>query len=324
MRILADELFEQTFTDPFAMPNSLVIDQPFCKGVITKLAVKEGVWVISTDVSFSEDTCIVTPNQDKLGCVWMSVCLSGDVFLSKQNRAFHLKAGHSNVHVDGQSEKFLTEDIKKNTCYQTVSVMMSQDAFRIITTRQPSEIYQLSELEFSGRRRMAPPAMLKVAEQILKTEFKGVDKKLFLEAKILELVAYKLGILDQYNPARKNSISAPPSLAEKIHYAAELLEQMMPDPPGIFKLSRKVGLDHTVLIRGFKEIYGHTPFEYLSKIRLQKAAELIASGEQNVTEAAFNVGYANLSHFAKIFRKEFGMNPKAYSMLRMASNKSIP
>ncbi|PIE63560.1 MAG: hypothetical protein CSA26_12405 [Desulfobacterales bacterium] len=51
--------------------------------------------------------------------------------------------------------------------------------------------------------------------------------------------------------------------------------------------------------------------EYLHILRLEKARELIASREYNVTGAAFAVGYSSLSHFSKAFRQEFGITPKA-------------
>lgn len=45
----------------------------------------------------------------------------------------------------------------------------------------------------------------------------------------------------------------------------------------------------------------------------EKARDLIAGHECNVTEAAFNVGFSGLSHFTKTFREEFGINPKAFA-----------
>jgi len=50
-------------------------------------------------------------------------------------------------------------------------------------------------------------------------------------------------------------------------------------------------------------------FAYLRSRRLDQAYELIRSGEMNVTEAAFEVGYANPSAFSAAFRKAFGVNP---------------
>ena len=56
---------------------------------------------------------------------------------------------------------------------------------------------------------------------------------------------------------------------------------------------------------------GTTLTQYLRKIRLGRAAELLRSGKYNVTEAAMSVGYNSLSHFSKAFSEMFGCCPCA-------------
>ncbi|MBG9829358.1 helix-turn-helix domain-containing protein, partial [Bacillus wiedmannii] len=41
----------------------------------------------------------------------------------------------------------------------------------------------------------------------------------------------------------------------------------------------------------------------------QNPIDLLRSGNSNVTETAFAVGYNNVSHFSELFRKKYGMNP---------------
>ncbi|WP_320041504.1 helix-turn-helix transcriptional regulator [uncultured Desulfobacter sp.] len=85
----------------------------------------------------------------------------------------------------------------------------------------------------------------------------------------------------------------------------------MENPPSVLELARRVGLNHNHLTQGFRKMFGLAPFEYLRVIRLETARDMIARHECSVSEAAYNVGYASLSHFTKTFRKEFGINPKA-------------
>jgi AraC-like DNA-binding protein len=133
---------------------------------------------------------------------------------------------------------------------------------------------------------------------------------LFLEAKALELVALQLRQLDHLTGKTPKN-QAVHYHEEKTAHACEILRKEMADPPKILVLARRVGLNHNHLIQGFKDMFGLSPFEYLRTIRLEKARDLIASRDFNVTEAAFSVGYSSLSHFSKAFREEFGMNPKA-------------
>lgn len=63
------------------------------------------------------------------------------------------------------------------------------------------------------------------------------------------------------------------------------------------------------LQRKIKEETGLTPKAYLTKKRLEIARYLIQEGHGSVSEAAYGTGFSNLSHFAKYFKREFGILP---------------
>ena len=312
MRVQVNEMFEQSPKDGITAPNSLMINKRLGRGEMTAVEVKKGVKIWCNDITLSEDICIIPEQYGFFNFVWFFVCLTGNTYFTFENREFHVKAGQSAAFIGGQGDICIKQEIKKDSPCKITGVFCDHETFKTMTGRNSEELFPMSVIEFAQRKRQVPPAMRIVAEQLTKSDFKGVDGRLFMEAKVLEFVAYELGLLDQYHPATGKSEPTCRSLVERVQYAAEILEQMMLEPPGIFDLSRSVGLDHTKLIQGFKDFYGLKPFEYLSKLRLQKAAKLIRSRDQNVTEAAFSVGYSNLSHFAKIFRSEFGMNPGEY------------
>jgi AraC-like DNA-binding protein len=52
-------------------------------------------------------------------------------------------------------------------------------------------------------------------------------------------------------------------------------------------------------------------FAYLTDLRMRKAHALLESGTANVSEAAYVVGYADSNYFSKVFRRHFGVPPKA-------------
>lgn len=60
----------------------------------------------------------------------------------------------------------------------------------------------------------------------------------------------------------------------------------------------------------FKLITSSTPNTFLTKIKLDKAKEMLKYA--NITEVAYNLGYSNISYFISIFKKEFGITPKQY------------
>ena len=61
--------------------------------------------------------------------------------------------------------------------------------------------------------------------------------------------------------------------------------------------------------RDFAKISDLTPQKWLIRRRLEAARELIRSGRRKVTEVCFDVGFKNLSHFSKVYKKTFGHSP---------------
>ena len=64
-------------------------------------------------------------------------------------------------------------------------------------------------------------------------------------------------------------------------------------------------------IRTFKSIYGKTPHQYLTAVRIEKAKELLES-EATVTGACFSVGFDSLGSFTALFKRRTGLTPSQY------------
>jgi len=301
------ELFEESGS--CGSEEKICLKKEYGTGQIKSTIIKKGLSYRVHNFVFSKDINILTPqNWDPDNKIWFDVCLAGSAVRIYKKRYLQVKPGRTDTLVGGY-DIGIKEKIKKNLPYKTVSVLFDFDTFFEITGRKPEDIFRLLSRGFPEKHIQIP--IWRVAGQIAGEDFSEVDKKLFIEAKLLELVSYQLGQLKkQYE---KTCIKEKKTLVERVYYAAEIIEKQMLEPPGIFDLSYAAGLDHNRLIQGFKDIFGVTPFEYLRKIRLKKAAELIATREQNVTEAAVSVGYTNLSNFAKIFKREFGVSPSKYN-----------
>ena len=93
-----------------------------------------------------------------------------------------------------------------------------------------------------------------------------------------------------------------------------LLQDDLASPPSLEDLGRKVGCSQFYLSRTFSKEMGMTIAQYLRKLRMDRAAELLRSGKFNVTQAAVEVGYSSLSHFSQAFHESFGCCPGLYGI----------
>ena len=77
-------------------------------------------------------------------------------------------------------------------------------------------------------------------------------------------------------------------------------------------IARRVASSRRQLQRVYSEI-GQTTFrEHLTEVRMQRAADLLASGGMTVREVANRVGYRQPAQFAKAFRRSQGVAPSGY------------
>lgn len=78
---------------------------------------------------------------------------------------------------------------------------------------------------------------------------------------------------------------------------------------GVYDLARELGFSRASLYRKLKSVTGCSINEFVRKVKLKKAEELISSGNMNVSEAAFYVGFSDVKYFRSIFKKEFNRLP---------------
>ncbi|HLO43639.1 MAG TPA: AraC family transcriptional regulator [Leadbetterella sp.] len=64
-------------------------------------------------------------------------------------------------------------------------------------------------------------------------------------------------------------------------------------------------------IRLFKSIYGKTPHQYLTKVRIENAQQLLKE-DKTVSEVCFLVGYDSVSTFSGLFSKTVGKTPSEF------------
>ncbi len=164
----------------------------------------------------------------------------------------------------------------------------------------------------SAARPMSPEQHT-VAASLLQPPVTKAAQSLWYQSKALELMAHflfapkdpELFCMRQKRVAR-----------DRVARTKELLTRNLADPPTLEVLGREVGCSPFYLSRIFSREVGLTIPQFLRKMRMERAAELLRLGHHNVTEAATEVGYASLSHFSKAFCETIGCCPVLYPMAK--------
>ncbi len=94
--------------------------------------------------------------------------------------------------------------------------------------------------------------------------------------------------------------------------AAEIVDREYASELSLDDIARRVASSRRQLQRAYAEI-GHTTFrEHLTRVRMEKAAEMLSRPGMTVREVARRVGYRQPAQFAKAFRRHLGVAPSDY------------
>ena len=87
------------------------------------------------------------------------------------------------------------------------------------------------------------------------------------------------------------------------------------------EMAALAGMSASYFCSSFRKAFGLPPMEYLIQHRLHRAAHLLSDRNLTVSEIAQQVGYSDLFHFSKMFKKHFGSSPREMRKLESGAKK---
>ncbi|MDE7476917.1 MAG: helix-turn-helix transcriptional regulator [Lachnospiraceae bacterium] len=84
------------------------------------------------------------------------------------------------------------------------------------------------------------------------------------------------------------------------------------EPYSLDELAREYNINKYRLCREFAKYYEYTPMQYLNKIRIDKAKELLLETDEKIVDIAQMVGIENTNHFIRLFKEKTGVTPLTY------------
>lgn len=137
--------------------------------------------------------------------------------------------------------------------------------------------------------------------------FKGDGYQLKCRA-LLMLVLYRLLQLN------KNIVA---NVAEdiRINKVKQYISEHMTENIPIVRLSEVAGLNQVYFGCLFHKYAGCTVKDYINRLRIAKACELLDTGDCSVKETAFQCGFDDIYYFSKVFKKIAGVPPSRYGKI---------
>ncbi|PXV66356.1 two component regulator with propeller domain [Dysgonomonas alginatilytica] len=89
-------------------------------------------------------------------------------------------------------------------------------------------------------------------------------------------------------------------------------ENLDSDKIDVAFIADKMNMSHSTLYRKVKALSGISVNEFIRKIRISNAEQLLLTGKYTITEIAYMVGINSMTYFRLCFKEEFGMPPSEY------------
>ena len=173
---------------------------------------------------------------------------------------------------------------------------------------------QAAEAAFFGKTKGRIGTLTPTDYQLLQELFQKVEQNktepYYFKAR-LTILLYQLFNLCEHKI--KEGLEITHSVHENImtEIAKRLAQSASGNFPGLEELAKEFNMSSSTLKRQFKLLNGTTIYQYYLTRKMEHAKELL-EGEKKISEVAYLLGYENVSHFIKMFKKHYGVSPGSH------------
>jgi AraC-like DNA-binding protein len=279
----------------------------------------KGIHIGYAHLLFEEKTKISFTN--KTEAIKMHFVFSGSTMMSSEIQTHPFENYHHNLIYLPKSKT--SWEWQANNELQLFEVTMRAEFFKkYVCKKNPYISLFIDSIEkqvpccLNNENLPATAEMIDIIREITDCEREGTYKKMFFEAKIIQLLLLQLEQLCCDNCPIKCQIKNSDTI--KMYQVRNIILSNLKDPFSLKELAHLVGTNEFTLKKGFKTIFGTTVFGFLNDIKMEKAQNLLTKQELTITQVAELVGYKNATHFTTAFKKKYGILPSA-----LKKNKEI-
>jgi len=139
-----------------------------------------------------------------------------------------------------------------------------------------------------------------------------VTKK-FISKEVSYICANYLGVdAGRVSQQHYKNLTLIPSENNEITKVLQYLKRNFNQSITLKDMAKQISVSERTFIRYFKKATGELPNQYLQKLRVEKAKQLLLNTQDSFEHITYCVGYSNASTFRKVFKKKTGLNPTEY------------
>jgi AraC-like DNA-binding protein len=155
------------------------------------------------------------------------------------------------------------------------------------------------------------PEMQLLLNNIVSVDMNNSLNNFYVQIKVQELMYLLFSKLSlRENTTFKNINSND---AEKLLVIRNEILSDLSSPPVLSELAVIASMSETKLKQLFKQTFGDSIYNYYQKARMEEAAFLLRQAKHSVSEVGYELGFSNLSHFSRLFERQYGITPKKFS-----------
>lgn len=260
-------------------------------------------------IDFSSETNQTINVSAFTDCVISQWAIRGDSVCVTDHQRYELYSKESSLYYKSAAPVVFHSNPVPNGCFMVLVIPKEKFLQRFYDDNRFLNEF-CSEMEkgdsmWAGKGIGVTPSMANIIRDIDNAPYSGHLRRLYLESKIQELMVMQIGAFTQ--PEKTTSLKAKDK--DLIHEVKIYIEENPGSNKSIVELAHMVGINQSKLKRGFKELFNHTIFGFITDIRMEKAQHLLLEKEMLVNEVADLVGYKYPQHFTAAFKRKFGFLP---------------
>ncbi len=268
----------------------------------------DGLYIGIIDVDLQRDIEVVSKNTTHI--LELSFLIEGEQIIRLSDRKVDLAYENQESYLVYFKDIIGTFFYHSNKHVKELRIRMDANFMKKHTLNVNTELTDRYALHKMNRDFIKPfcSKTQEILAELLSPNYNGLSKRLFLESKVLELLALKM---DSATMRREERLGID-NIIKKIYEVENIIASDLTAQFSILQLSRITGVNDFVLKKEFKRVFGKTVFEYTTDLRMSKAKKLLKHSTKPIYEISEIVGYKNSTHFTAAFKKKTKITPKVY------------